>query len=157
MANKTSYSIPNDFLSGPAPNPTVHYIDFTKTTLPEYKHNYAVILDGVITPSECSTLVSAAEEQSQGRWEPATVDIGGGRQMVIRNARNCGRIIWDNREIVARIWKRVEGLVPELQRLDKWPNVTGSRLEKREVWRCTRLNERMRFLKYTSGEYFKRE
>jgi hypothetical protein len=38
------------------------------------------------------------------------------------------------------------------------PEVTGSGpVKRREVWKMTRLNERMRFLKYTKGEYFKRE
>jgi hypothetical protein len=157
MTNNNFYSLPKDFLSGPAPNPTVHPINFTETALPEYKDFYAVILDGILTPSECRSLVSAAEEHSQGQWERAMVNIGGGQQKLLLDTRNCGRIIWDNQEIVARIWKRVEGFVPELQRLDKWPAVTGIRVRKGEVWKCTRLNERMRFLKYTSGEYFKRE
>jgi hypothetical protein len=73
------------------------------------------------------------------------------------DTRNCGRIIWDSREVVAKIWARCEPHVPEIQKLDGWASVTGYGPAKRkEVWELSRLNERMRFLKYTSGEYFKR-
>jgi hypothetical protein len=74
------------------------------------------------------------------------------------DVRKCGRIIWDSQDIVTRIWERVKGLVPELTVIANQPLVTGTGPSKRrEVWRYTRCNERMRLLKYTAGEYFKRE
>jgi hypothetical protein len=102
-------------------------------------------------------LVAAAESTTGGKWERAMVNIGGGRQRIDEDTRNCGRIIWDSPEIVAKIWARVEASVPELQRLENWPKVTGNGPTRRnEVWNLTRCNERMRFLKYSKGEYFKR-
>jgi len=74
------------------------------------------------------------------------------------DTRKCGRIIYDEQEVVSRIWNRVKNLVPELHEVKNLPKVTGSGpTRRREIWKYTRLNERMRFLKYTAGEYFKRE
>lgn len=86
------------------------------------------------------------------------VNIGQGQQAMYEDIRNCGRIIWDSRDVVGRIWKRMEH-VPEVQdiaRLENRPEITGPGPDKRkEVWNLTRPNERMRFLKYVGGEYFR--
>src|SRR4051812_25557780 len=108
MATSGFYSLPEDFLTGPAPNPTVSPVDFSKTALPEYKDLYAVVIDGIMTAPECKALVAAAEEHAKGEWERAMINVGGGRQVMITEARNCGRIIWDNRELVGRLWERLE-------------------------------------------------
>ena len=48
--------------------------------------------------------------------------------------------------------------MPELELLKDWPNVTGKwACARKEVWKMARLNERLRFLKYGAGEYFRRE
>lgn len=63
----------------------------------------------------------------------------------------------DDEDVVARIWARVKDHVPEVDLLKNMPHVTGFGPTKRkEVLHMTRLNERMRFLKYTSGQYFRR-
>lgn len=150
--------LPADFLQIPGPRVIVERIDFSKTSLPTYKDLYAVILDNVLSRAECKALVAAAKTQTNGEWERAMVNIGGGRQAMYTDARNCDRIIWDDKEIVARLWARCAEHVPELEKLHNWENVTGPGPWKRkETWRLTRLNERMRFLKYGKGEYFRRE
>ncbi|OCK88254.1 uncharacterized protein K441DRAFT_669401 [Cenococcum geophilum 1.58] len=156
MASLKPSPLPAGFLDGPAPNLIISRIDFKKTPLPEYQDLYAVILDNALSPEECNMLVAAAESTTGGKWERAMVNVGGGRQRLDEGTRNCGRIIWDSPEIVAKIWARVGASVPELQRLEKWPKVTGNGPTRRnEVWNLTRCNERMRFLKYSKGEYFK--
>jgi hypothetical protein len=158
MATQSTFKLPKSFLSGAPPNPKVTKIDFKKTELPEYDGLYATILDGILTPEECGILVGAAEDQAQGKWERAMVNIGGGMQALYEDTRKCDRIIYDSQDIADRIWERVKGLVPELTFVANQPLVTGTGPSKRrEVWRYTRLNERMRFLKYTAGEYFKRK
>jgi hypothetical protein len=73
------------------------------------------------------------------------------------DTRKCGRIMFDSQDIVDKIWDRIKDSVPELHKLQAIPMVTGAGPSmRRETWGMTRLNERMRFLKYTSGEYFKR-
>ena len=150
--------LPPNFLSAPGPPVSVQRIDFSKTSLPEYHDLYAVILDNVLTASECQLLVRAAEQSTKHGWEPAMVNVGMGMQKLILDSRNCGRIIWDDREVVGKIWDRCKEHVPEIETLNDMPHVTGNGpVKRREVLRLSRLNERMRFLKYGSGQYFRRE
>ena len=84
--------------------------------------------------------------------------MGGGAQALITDARDCGRIIWDDIDIVERIWSRVKASVPEIEYLKNMAGVTGyGPVKRKETWKMTRLNERMRFLKYGEGQYFKRK
>lgn len=151
-----TYALPEGFLAGPAPNLKRSDIDFTKAKMPEYDGQWAVILDGVLTEEECEQLVASAEASTDGVWERALVNIGNGMQAMYEDTRKCGRIIWDNRELMAKLWARIEASVPDIHRLEKWASVTGNGPAKRnETWKVTRLNERGRFLKYVGGEYFK--
>lgn len=148
--------LPASWLSGPGPQVEVERIDFTKTELPENDGMWAVVLDNVLTQEECDQLVTGAEATSDGAWERAMVNAGGGMQVMATETRNCGRILWDDRDVVAKIWARCAPHVPEIQKIDAWPQVTGGGPTwRKEIWELSRLNERMRFLKYTSGEYFK--
>lgn len=154
----TQHHLPEDFLSQPAPNITVNRIDFSKTTLSEYQGLYAVIVDNVLSSDECERLLHGAEATTSGQWERAMINMGGGRQELITDARNCGRIIWDSPGVAMKVWKRIEHLpdVQEIVRLENVPRIFGNGPTRRgEVWRMTRPNERMRFLKYVGGEYFR--
>jgi hypothetical protein len=155
----STFVLPESFLKGPAPkiNPAnINEIDFEAAGLPDHAGAWAVIIDGVLTKEECDTLVAAAEATTNGKWERAMVNIGGGIQAMYEDTRKCGRIIWDNKEIMEDLWARIEPLVPRIHRLEDWADVTGNGpAKRREVWRVTRLNERGRYLKYIGGEYFK--
>ena len=154
-----TFELPHDFLLGPGrPKVLKAVVDFTRTDLPEYRGRYAAILDDVFTKDECDTIVRAAEAQSNGVWEQAMINVGGGRQALMTDSRDCGRIIWDDPDIVDRIWARIKGSVPEIEFLKDMSSVTGYGPVKRgETWKMTRLNERMRFLKYGQGQYFRRK
>jgi hypothetical protein len=152
MALAIPNSLPQDFLSGPAPIPSLRKIDFKKEGLLEYDDLYAVVLDGIMSPEECTLLVTAAEKH--GEWERAMVNVGYGLQRLDESTRKCGRIIWDNQEIMDRLWARIAQFLPELQKISGWQDVPQSKHSRIEF---TRLNERMRILKYGSGEYFKRK
>ncbi|KAL9597595.1 MAG: hypothetical protein Q9219_005034 [cf. Caloplaca sp. 3 TL-2023] len=152
----SAFALSPDFLSKPAVNIQVQKIDFTQTRLPEYDGLYAVILDNVLTKAECDDLIRAAEARTNGVWEQAMINVGMGQQKLITDARDCGRIIWDDRDVVARIWSRVKDCVPEIQVLKGMARVTGNGPARRgETLVTSRLNERMRFLKYTKGQYFR--
>lgn len=153
-----SFSLPPDFLSGPAPNLQKNDINWKKTDLPEYDGLYATVLDGVFTKEECDLLVQAAEATTNGKWEQAMVNVGNGKQRLITDSRDCGRIIWDDRDIVAKIWARCKDSFGEIESLFNMPKVTGWGPAKwEETWQLTRPNERMRFLKYGKGQYFRRQ
>lgn len=150
------FTIPCDFLLGQSPKVEKNDLDFRYTNLPEYEGRYATVLDNVFTRNECDTLVRAAEAQSDGTWEQAMINVGGGEQALITDSRDCGRIIWDEKDVVRRIWSRVKNAVPEIEYLKGMPRVTGNGPALcGETWKMTRLNERMRFLKYGEGQYFK--
>lgn len=156
MASSTS-TLPPDFLRAPAAGISASKIDFATTTLPEYKDLYAVVIDGVLSEEECAQLLQAAEATANGTWERAMVNVGHGQQKMISELRNCGRIIWDSRDVVDRIWSRIGHVaeVQEIMRLVNVPKILGNGpLKRKETWVYTRPNERMRFLKYTGGEYF---
>lgn len=158
MASPETPLLPHDFLQDPASDIKVSRVDFEKVNLPMYKGLYAVILDDVLTPAECESLIKGAEASTTKGWERAMINIGGGKQRLMTDERNCGRIIWDSRDVVARIWKRIEHLpeVQEITRLENVPKIFGNGPAKwEEVWKFTRPNERMRFLKYVGGEYFR--
>lgn len=148
-------------LSGPPPsNMTAKQVDFSKTSLPQYSGYYAVVIDNVLSPAECQAWIDASEATTEpkGTWERAMVNIGGGQQKMIEDIRNCGRIIWDSQDMVNRLWSRLATLpeVEAITKLKNMPHITGAGPAKRgEVWRFTRPNERMRFLKYVGGEYFR--
>lgn len=145
-----------DVFNGPSPDITKTVIDFANTPLTQYAGRYAAILDNVLTSEECAALLAAAESQTNGQWERASINTGGGQQAVYSDVRKCGRIILDDREIAARIWSRCAPHLEEILRLESRPLVTGLRpFRAKEVWTMTRLNERMRVLRYEGGEYFK--
>ena len=150
--------LPEDFLVGPGPDVRKKRIDFKQTPLPEYSEFYAVILDDVLTMQECKILISSAQAQTGGKWEQAMVNIGNNQQELRTESRNCGRIIWDERTIVERLWNRVKRHVPEVEVLKDVPLITGiGPVKRKEIWQVSRLNERMRFLKYGPGQYFRCE
>ena len=95
------------------------------------------------------------------------VNVGGGYEVIVPDYRNSDRIIWDQGVVMNRLWKRIlqgEGIKEYLGRLEgeeydyvlgrtgKWKNESGS------AWVPTAqgVNERMRFLKYGAGQFFRR-
>ncbi|KAH6718431.1 hypothetical protein DL95DRAFT_437156 [Leptodontidium sp. 2 PMI_412] len=96
-------------------------------------------------------------------WKPALVNAGGNYEILAVHYRNSDRIIWDQAEVAKRIWKRImqaEGIASyfgELAGEEYVPVVGGSAMYKGEKRVVTDqgLNERMRFLRYGPGQYFK--
>jgi hypothetical protein len=148
----------NTLLKGPAPPTcTSKPIDFTQAGLPVYAGFFAISIENLITPEECKALLAAAESTAERKWEQAMVNVGGGEQKMVLDTRNCGRIMLDDVEIASRIQDRIMPHLPkDIVTLTSKPGITGKGPVKRgETWRLTRLNERLRFLKYTSGMYFR--
>lgn len=169
----TSYTskkvdIPDDFLKSPAPDAqaiTLHTVNFSESILPEYEGRYAVVLDNVISPSECKQLIEYAEQSAgasdegvdNNGWKAAMVNAGVGREVMMTEYRNSDRIIWDDQEVMNRLWERctkVDGVLEEIGTLDHKPLIQGRRGQNSR-WIFSRLNERMRFLRYGPGQFFK--
>ncbi|KFZ24999.1 hypothetical protein V502_00525 [Pseudogymnoascus sp. VKM F-4520 (FW-2644)] len=177
---RTSYtshpvSIPDNFLA-PLVDPssiTVSKIDFANTELPEYKGHYAVVLDNVLSPQECEELIHLVEQSAGAHgddetvenngWKPAMVNAGFNKEFLALDYRNSDRIIWDSEVIVQRLWGRIveaEGMKEHLSVLEgeNYLSVMGERAVLRgDRWVVSRKgpNERMRFLKYGAGQFFR--
>lgn len=177
---KTSYTsipvdIPEDFLAplSDASAIKTEKIDFAKTPLPEYQECYAAVLDNVLSHDECRELLHMTEQSAGGHrddeevpnngWRVAMVNAGAGQEFLAPDYRNSDRIIWDNKVIVKRLWTRVmqgEGIKEALSVLEgrEYNPVLGDLAVRRgEKWVVTEqgINERMRFLKYGPGQFFK--
>jgi hypothetical protein len=186
----TTYSsapvpIPDDFLA-PLPDAStieVKRINFAESPLPGYKRLFAVVLDNVLSQSECDQLLHMAEmsagahgnsvnsvdgdgeekEVKNNGWKPAMVNAGRNHEVMVLDYRNSDRIIWDQETVTTRLWERVmqgEGMKEYFQVLngEKYVAAIGpSATMKSQRWVVTPqgLNERMRFLKYGPGQYFK--
>ncbi|XP_033639086.1 uncharacterized protein LOC117299646 [Asterias rubens] len=87
---------------------------------------------------ECDELIRVSEERG---YEQALVNIGMGRQKLMPNVRNNFRCIIDSEEIAHAFWERITEFIP--QTMGKFGSTKIA------------LNERLRFLRYVPGEYFK--
>lgn len=155
-----SVDIRPDFLPPQAPqNVTSTVIDFTATTppIPEYRNSFAAVIDNFMTEAECKELLALAEQSTEtGNWERAMINAGNGKQTMDTEYRNCGRIIFDSPEIADRLMARLKPFFEswDAVNLQNKLDVTGVAGRKNN-FNLTRLNERLRFLKYVGGEYFR--
>lgn len=158
-------TIPDHFLRcDPADAQPITYepIDFAASVLPEYAGHYAVVLDHVLSPSECAQLTQLAEDsvmdedrEDGSPWRAALVNVGGGYEVEIPDYRKSGRIIWDSQEIVDRLWERMAA-VPEIREaLSTLPKGAVDASVDHTKYEFYRVNERLRFLKYTPGQFFR--
>ncbi|RMJ27047.1 P4Hc [Aspergillus sp. HF37] len=163
MGNPT---IPNNFLPPEAPpNVSSRRIDFTQTNppLPGYAKYFAAVIDDILTPAECGALIDQAEAStttngnpSEPIWERAMINIGSGKQALATDTRNCGRIIHDSPELASRLLARLQPFLRShgLDTITDDTHVAGLR-GRGKTYKLTRLNERLRFLKYEGEEYFR--
>lgn len=158
------------FLSTPSSAPdaapvAAHRVDFRKTALSQRGAAYAIVLDNVLSPSECAQLLALAEASSSASdpakpWQPALVNAGPGREALIPEYRNSERIIWDEQRVMDLLWARcmlADGLAEDIVKLEgeEKAHILGAHAKKQTRWRFTRLNERMRFLRYEKGMFFR--
>ncbi|KAE8413821.1 hypothetical protein BDV36DRAFT_267440 [Aspergillus pseudocaelatus] len=155
----------------PPPTATIKKLDFTKTTppIPAYKNHFAALIDNILTPAECSQLLHLAEQSirpensthinpGETPWDRALLNVGNGKEIKAPGFRNCGRIIYDSPDIADRLLNRLLPFLREcdIVQISNQPLVTGAGPATRgETFKLTRLNEKLRFLKYTGGEYFR--
>ncbi|KAE9379848.1 hypothetical protein N431DRAFT_432227 [Stipitochalara longipes BDJ] len=155
---------------------TVSKIDFKNSPLPEYKDLYAVMLDNVLTQAECDQLLHMAElstgahleshgeENEAGEnkgWKQALVRAGRRHEVLAIEYRDSGRILWDEKEVVKRFFKRIlqaREMKEYLELLEgrAYDDVVGKDGSGGR-WRLTEQgpNEKMRFLRYGAGQFFK--
>ncbi|KAB8275718.1 hypothetical protein BDV30DRAFT_59137 [Aspergillus minisclerotigenes] len=154
-----------NFLPSKAPSGAkYHKFDFTTSNppLPEFKNRFAAVIDNILTEEECNELIRLAEastvtpQSPTPVWERAMINVGNGKQKLATDTRNCGRIIWDTPELADKLLNRLMPFLREfgIDRLENRPLVTGL-AGRNKTYGLTRLNERLRFLRYEGGEYFR--
>ncbi|KAJ7135867.1 hypothetical protein C8R44DRAFT_769189 [Mycena epipterygia] len=129
-------------------------IDFDAAGLHEYNGCYAVVLDSLFTEAELSSFLAEAEASSP--WEVAQVNAG---PVAYTNTsyRNGERIIYDSFELSAKIFEKVRPHLKDIEEFEQSTYINGvNGVEKAtQKWRMVRLNERLRFLRYPKGGYFR--
>ncbi|KAJ5580076.1 Prolyl 4-hydroxylase alpha subunit [Penicillium hispanicum] len=168
-------NISDSLLRGPPRGATVHRIDFEKTSppIPSFKDRFAAVIDDFMTEAECKDLLRLAEESINppipdadadpsrthtSAWERAMINVGGGRQVMSVDTRKSGRIILDSGEIAQRLLDRLMPFLRDfhIDVVKNQPLVTGLGPARRgESFHISQLNERLRFLRYDGGDYFR--
>ncbi|KAH6912961.1 hypothetical protein BKA70DRAFT_1265630 [Coprinopsis sp. MPI-PUGE-AT-0042] len=130
-------------------------IDFSKTDLTQYSGFYAKVLDNVFNEEECAELAKLATE-----WTPAGLSAEGPTQTVHSDFRNSDRCLVFDQAAAERIFQRLYPLVKEIHELapsSKYGLITGKAGRKQgPTWKLSAVNERLSFLRYGPGHYFKR-
>jgi hypothetical protein len=172
LTKATSPPPPSYIVPEPPLDPSeiaAHKIDFVSLGIPEYKDKTAIVIDHVFSPADCQKLYAltggsmladqeseAGEEAFSGNWEIAQISSYGDKQVTDTSYRNNGRMLVDTPEMAEWILQKVLSYLHEIQLL-KTPtrHFVPMGLESRARARLVSLNERLRFLKYVPGNFFK--
>lgn len=98
----------------------------------------AFTLSHIFSPEECQEWITMSEEKG---YEPALLNVGGGRQISAPEYRNSDRCIIDSHELAQKLFVRLKPFLPTHWKNGKYELVS--------------LNERLRFLRYDPGQKFK--
>jgi predicted 2-oxoglutarate/Fe(II)-dependent dioxygenase YbiX len=97
----------------------------------------AFLLHGVLSEEECNSLIELTEREG---YVQALVNVGSNdHEVVAPDVRQGKRVILDDPEFVAILWKRISHLLPR----------------KFNAHQVVGPNERLRFLRYDPGDYFR--
>ncbi|KAG6812583.1 hypothetical protein H0H92_002052 [Tricholoma furcatifolium] len=137
--------------------PRAQSIDLSGTTvMKDYPTAFLKVIDNVFTSEECAALVARAEISTP--WSTAMIQSFG-RVRVDTEVRNNDRILLFDHEVSKELFERLFPHVEEFTDIvpgGKWENVARRRGSAAlESWKLFGLNERLSFLRYGPGHYFK--
>lgn len=150
---------PTSDLPDQAPPIKATRINFPSYNLPEYSNRTAMVIDNLFTPEDCQRLLTAAESKSS--WIPAKINGGGGKEYYDNSYRNSERILHDDFELAGWIFDKLRPYLSEIESLPSASNHLRIKGRSRGVEpmdngaKLVRLNERLRFLKYGPGQFFR--
>lgn len=93
------------------------------------------LIDDFLHPQECQRFIALSEEIG---FSEAVISTDDGDQ-VMKDARNNDRILYDDKDLAERLFRRARPHLP--------PQIDG--------WTPSGFNDRFRFYRYTSEQYFK--
>jgi hypothetical protein len=146
-------------------------VDFASVGLSDLSSRICLIIDNLLTPGDLAKLYSAATLSSP--WVQAKVSVGIGVEILDTKYRNSGRIILDDHALAGWLFDKIEPHLSEgVRRVEgaehhRWigsnyydkavgtrKKEDGSEAVVEPIARVTRLNERLRFLRYEPGMFF---
>jgi hypothetical protein len=155
-------------------------VDFKQYGLPELSSRTCIVIDNLLTPDDVRKLYTSAT--SSGEWKAAQVNVGQGREVLIQDYRNSDRIILDSHELAGWLFEKVQPHLPaHVVTIPNAPHharlrspaykdakdksnvgvvsTVGRALrikaaEREPDAKCSRVNERLRFLRYGKGMFF---
>lgn len=92
-------------------------------------------VSNVLSPEECAEYITLTENIG---YTPAGLTVGQDEYMMAPNVRNNDRVILDDEQRAADLWRRIAEYVPT--KIDNWTAIE--------------LNERLRFYRYDPGQRF---
>jgi hypothetical protein len=131
----TSFDQQHDALIKSLQSPLPHTLKAVPVPVDFDRDVFCVTVDNVLTAEECASFIELSETKG---FEEALVNVGGGRQRLIKDFRDSHRAIFDSPEIAEAIFQRVKQFIPS--RFCSM-NAVG-------------INERMRVLRYSPGHVF---
>ncbi|KAJ7604273.1 hypothetical protein FB45DRAFT_924650 [Roridomyces roridus] len=128
-------------------------VDFPAAGLPEYKSCYAIVLDSLFTREELTAFL--AEAESSGPWQIAQINAGD-YAFTDTSYRKGDRLIYDSFELSEKIFARMRPFLGAIEEIEMPAYIRGREMTRaRQKWRMVRLNERLRYLRYPVGGFFK--
>jgi len=133
--------------------------DWSTTPLAHhYNGFYVKVLDDFFTSEECAALIALAE--SDDNWKLAAVHYGLGphENYVNTDYRNSERILRFDHETSGKLYQRLLPCVQELVEIKgggEWEGIVGQPGRVSGTWKLVGLNERLSFLRYEQGHYFR--
>lgn len=132
------------------------FLNLSRTSLAsDYPNCYIKVLDNIFTPAECAALLALAESDQQ--WQTAMISTSIGEHVDL-NYRNSDRILRFDHTAAAQIYGR---LLPHIQELleikpgSPMEGVVGAPGRVSGTWKLLGVNERLSFLRYGPGHFFK--
>ena len=138
------------------PAPVVaHKIDFPAIGWPEYHRKFAIVIDNAFTPEDCAKLRGAAEASAEwaakAHGGPTEAD-----QLIDVSFRKSQRIMLDDFDLADWIFERIRPFIKDIEQAPSGRFYTLNREAVRDspIVELSRLNERLRFLRYGPGQFF---
>ncbi|KAF6747548.1 hypothetical protein DFP72DRAFT_605695 [Ephemerocybe angulata] len=141
-----------------APAPVFDWSTTPARLAQDYDGFYVKVIDNVFSPEECAALIALAE--SDAKWAQAAVHYGlaAHQQYVDTEYRNSERILRFDHDASEKIYQRLLPHVQELVELkkgDPWASVVAPSGRIEGTWRLIGINERLSYLRYGIGNYFR--
>ncbi|KNZ82176.1 hypothetical protein J132_06744 [Termitomyces sp. J132] len=121
----------------------------------DFPGTFIKVIDNVFTPAECAALIARAE--ASAAWRTALIQTPRGER-VDEEVRNNDRILLFDKELAGELTRRLLPHVQEVAEIgpgSTWEHIVGLPGFVTKTWKLLGVNERLSFLRYGPGHYFR--